>query len=196
MARLRGSAFCAVSATDRIQESEVDDHRTGDQEPQERQELALLREVTLAGLPDNVGDVAHGRMHRQCVHLDVLDDSEQGSDQRDHKTRIHERGAHDRLAEHAEDDLVVDGRQLQVSLACECNGRDRQRGERGGNDESGPVLGLGHFFVLRVCSRAERPLIRLGLYRRSGSAAGLQSQTQRIEWRTLSVKCCAMVLQD
>ena len=163
VARLRGSAFCAVSAPDRIQESEVDDHGTGDQEPQERQELALLREVTLAGLPDNDGDVAHGRMHRQCVHLDVLDDSEQGSDQRDHKTRIHERGAHDRLAEHAEDDLVVDGRQLQVSLACECNGRDRQRGERGGNDESGPVLGLGHFFVLRVCSRAERPFDKVGI---------------------------------
>ena len=166
VARLRGSAFngyCSVRGANRIQESEVDDHRTGDQEPQERQEFALLREVTLAGLPDDVGNVAHGRMHRQRVHLDVLDDSEQGSDQRDHKTRIHERGAHDRLAEHAEDDLVVDGRQLQVSLACECNGRDRQRGERGGNDESGPVLGLGHFFVLRVCSRAERPSDEVGI---------------------------------
>jgi hypothetical protein len=29
-------------------------------------------------------------------------------------------------------------------------------------------LGLGHFFVLQVCSSGEEPSIRSGLYRRSG----------------------------
>ncbi|MFN9956847.1 MAG: hypothetical protein ACK55I_27415, partial [bacterium] len=78
-------ALGAVPAADRVEEPEVDDHGRRDQEPQEGQELALLAEVALAGLPDDVGDVAHRRVDRQRVDLPVLDEAEERADDRDHQ---------------------------------------------------------------------------------------------------------------
>jgi hypothetical protein len=39
-------------------------------------------------------------------------------------------------------------------------------------------LGLGHFFVLQVCSSGEEPSIRSGLYRRSGLMAAARKAVQ------------------
>ena len=41
-----------------LQHLEVVDHAGGDQHPEDGEELALLEQVGLAGLPDDVGDVA------------------------------------------------------------------------------------------------------------------------------------------
>ena len=60
--------------------SEVVRHAHGDQAPKSDEELALLRQVRLAGLPDDEGDPAHGLMHRKSLGLQVLPPAEKHAD--------------------------------------------------------------------------------------------------------------------
>ena len=52
-----------------LQEAEVDDDDRADEDLQDQQELALLDQVRLAGLVDQLGDLAHRRVHRQGLQL-------------------------------------------------------------------------------------------------------------------------------
>ena len=60
-----------------LEESKVEDDRGGDEDPQDREVLALLPHVTLAGLPDNVGDIEHGLVRGKCDRLLVLHESKE-----------------------------------------------------------------------------------------------------------------------
>src|SRR5213078_3483699 len=57
-----------------------------DKEPQKKQEATLGEQVRLAGLVDQLGDLAHGAMHRKVAQLRVLRESEQQSQRADHQS--------------------------------------------------------------------------------------------------------------
>ena len=80
----------------------------GDQYPEDDQELALLEQVSLAGLPDDVGDAAHGLVHRQGLGLLVLDPAEDGANGAHHDAEIHQP-----QAAHASQTIKFDLRQVR-----------------------------------------------------------------------------------
>jgi len=102
---------------------EVEDDRRGDQDPEDGKELALLDDVALARLPDDVGDREHRLVRGQRHGLAVLQQAEERAEDGDddaapEDVTAGEAGGH------------LDGphvRQLQVGLAGE-----RHRGEREG----------------------------------------------------------------
>ena len=59
-----------------FQDLEIEKHAGGDQQPEDGEEFALLEQIGFAGLPDGVGDVGHGLMHRQRLGLPVLHQAE------------------------------------------------------------------------------------------------------------------------
>jgi hypothetical protein len=106
-----GDAVAAEDADDRepgdrgdlagrhlLEGAEVDDDDRADEQPQERDELALGLEVGLAGLVDQLGDLAHRLVHRHVLELPV-DRHAEGDGDRAH----HEADREDRPAGHAEE---------------------------------------------------------------------------------------------
>ncbi len=71
-----------------LQADEVIDDADGDQDPEAGEELPLLEQIGLAGLPDRVGDVQHGPVGGQVFRLGVLHPAESHSDQADEETDI------------------------------------------------------------------------------------------------------------
>ena len=59
-----------------LENSEVIDNASCNQNPKPYKELALLKEITLACLPNDVGDRKHGFMRRQGLGLLVLQQAE------------------------------------------------------------------------------------------------------------------------
>ncbi len=82
--------------------AEVVDHADGDQHPEDDEELALLGQVGLAGLPDDVGHVEHRLVGRQVLRLVRLDESEDESEDADEQAEIHDVNAVQHAAEHVE----------------------------------------------------------------------------------------------
>ena len=74
-----------------LQISEVVEDASADENPQQGQELALLPEVALAGLPNNVGDIGHALVNWQRLGLTILvptKDSRQDADQQAHHHEV------------------------------------------------------------------------------------------------------------
>jgi len=109
---------------------EVEKDADSDQDPETDEKFALLEQVALAGLPDDVGDARHRLMDRQRLRLDVLVPTEERRHDADDQAAIHEVGA---VHLHAEDVEIgdVDGRDVEIGLAGEGGPRESERGERG-----------------------------------------------------------------
>ena len=56
--------------------AEVDPDDDGDEHPEHDQELALLQQVGLAGLPDQLGDLPHRPVDRQVAQPEEDDEAE------------------------------------------------------------------------------------------------------------------------
>src|SRR5439155_26610717 len=52
-----------------LEHAEVEGHDALDEDPENQQELALLHEVGLAGIVDQLGDLEHGLVHGQDLEL-------------------------------------------------------------------------------------------------------------------------------
>ncbi len=65
---------------DRPQPSEVGQDHHRDERPQDHEELALGNHVGLAGLIDQLGNLAHGAVYRQVLELHVNGESEEQSE--------------------------------------------------------------------------------------------------------------------
>ena len=63
-----------------LQEIEVINDARGNQRPEQHEEFSLLQQVGFARLPNHVGDVAHGLMHRQRAAPSVFVKAEQRAD--------------------------------------------------------------------------------------------------------------------
>ena len=59
------------------QGAEVDPDHDGDEHPEQDQEMALLGQVGLAGLPDQLGDVLHRLVGGQLADLEEDDEAEE-----------------------------------------------------------------------------------------------------------------------
>ncbi len=81
------------------EELEVDKDHRGDERPQDHQEAALLLEVGLAGLVDELGDLAHGLVHRQALELDVAGQAEREAAEADHEADEQQPAAVDHAAD-------------------------------------------------------------------------------------------------
>ena len=75
-----GSVTADRLIRNRRQHAEVQHDHDGDEDPQEQQELALREEVGLAGLVNQLGDFAHGAVHRQVLQAAVNGQSEDQSE--------------------------------------------------------------------------------------------------------------------
>ena len=78
-----------------LQEAEVDDDDDPDEQLEDRQELALLQQVGLAGLVDQLGDLAHRAVHRQGLQLLVDHQAEDQAEQADAEPEHEQRPAVD-----------------------------------------------------------------------------------------------------
>ncbi|MPN07240.1 hypothetical protein SDC9_154506 [bioreactor metagenome] len=61
------------------QKTEVHHHARPNEQPEDGQEFALGEEIGFAGLIDAMGDLCHALMNRQGLGLEVLDNTEQGT---------------------------------------------------------------------------------------------------------------------
>ena len=62
---------------------EVDADDDGDEDPEQDQELALLQQVGLAGLPDELGDLPHRAVDRQIAQSEEDDETEDQAERAD-----------------------------------------------------------------------------------------------------------------
>ena len=82
MPRMEQKRMMTMLAERRMgQAHEVVDHTDGDEDPEDDEELALLGEIGLTGLPDDVGDIKHGLVGRQILRLFVLNHGENQTDE-------------------------------------------------------------------------------------------------------------------
>ena len=114
-----------------LQISKVIEDARADENPQQRQELALLPEVALTCFPNNVGDIGHALVHWQRFGLTVLVPTEDARQDADQQAHHHEVVA---LDDHVAKLKVgkVNRRHLQVGFTGK-----RRRGEQGKKCESG-----------------------------------------------------------
>ena len=67
------------------------DDDAGDEDPENDQELALRQQVGLAGLVDQLGDLAHGRVDGEIakpgIHHEAEDEAERGDAHTEHQER-------------------------------------------------------------------------------------------------------------
>ena len=75
--------------------AEVDRDDDPDERLENQQELALLNEVGLARLVDQLGDLEHGRMHRHVLQLAVDHEAKEQAEHRDDEARVEQRVAVD-----------------------------------------------------------------------------------------------------
>ena len=120
-----------------LEHAEVVDDAERDQALEHDQQPALLQDVGLARLPDDVGDVEHALVGGQGLHLPVHGEPEQPTQHAYPEAEQQQRPPRDRHSEELV--LRVEDRQLEVQLARESGGRQRQGqgGERGGANRPG-----------------------------------------------------------
>ncbi len=126
-----------------LQETEVDDDDHPDECLEDQQELALLQEIRLAGLVDQLRDLEHGRVHRQALQLPVEQQPEHQTGDADPETEHQERAPVDAqelgLAEVGEDEARlpagVRGGRWRGLRGGQHGGRGQGR-ERRGEDEA------------------------------------------------------------
>ena len=101
------------------------------------QELALLNQVGLARLVNQLGDVGHRAMHRQALHVRVRPGAEQQAEHADHEAR-----QQNLVPGQAEEVALIQVGQVDVHLAagavngcCRCRLRLRG-GENGAGEHS------------------------------------------------------------
>ena len=94
------------------QHAEVEDHDDADEDFQQQDELALGLQVGLAGLVDQLRDLAHRAMHGQVLELDVHDEAEEQPEDADDQA-AHQQGA----AVHAEERDAAEVRQHEIGLS-------------------------------------------------------------------------------
>ena len=70
------------------QADEVINHAHGDHRPKHHEEFSLLRQIGFARLPNHVGDVAHGLVHRQRAAAFVFIEAEQHANHADGQSQI------------------------------------------------------------------------------------------------------------
>ena len=75
--------------------AEVERDDGADEQPENQQELALLNQVGLARLVDELGDLAHRRMHRHVLQLRVDDQAEEQPERADDQAAEQQRVAVD-----------------------------------------------------------------------------------------------------
>src|SRR5262245_53243603 len=69
-----------------LEDAEIEGDDDADERLENEQELALLHEVRLARLVDELGDLAHRRVDRQIAELVVDHQAEEQSERRDRQT--------------------------------------------------------------------------------------------------------------
>ena len=93
--------------------AEVGDDDRADEELEDQQELALLNQVGLARLVDQLGDVGHRPVHRQALDAGVGPRAEEQAEHADHQAR-----QQDLVPGHAEEVALVEVGQVDVHLAA------------------------------------------------------------------------------
>src|SRR5208282_591550 len=78
-----------------LEHSEVKNHARGNQDPQNGQKFALLKQIGLAGPPNYVRDARHAFVHRQRFGLLVLVQAEYRPDTAHQDAEVHESDAAD-----------------------------------------------------------------------------------------------------
>ena len=76
-----------------FQHFEIKENTRRDEDPENREELALLEKIRFAGFPDGVGDVAHRFVHRQRLGLLILHQAKDRACRANQDAQIHERQA-------------------------------------------------------------------------------------------------------
>jgi hypothetical protein len=76
-----------------LQDSEVQDDDAADEDLEDQQEPALRQKVGLAGFVDQLGDLAHGFVHRQIAQVHVHGDAENETERADGQADQQQRGS-------------------------------------------------------------------------------------------------------
>ena len=66
-----------VKGIEVLQRAEIEDNDHADKNLEDQEELALRKQVCFAGFPDQLRNLAHRRVHRQVLQLDVGQHAEQ-----------------------------------------------------------------------------------------------------------------------
>ena len=127
---------------DRTQPSEVSQNHHRDECPQDHQELALRDHVGLAGLVDQLGDLAHGAMDRQVLELHVNGEAEEQSEAAEQDSN-----QQDVVSVHAQEADRGEIGNLQAGFAAGgfarlsegCGSMQQENGQRGAQELAGPV---------------------------------------------------------
>ena len=92
---------------------EVGDDDRADEDLENQQELALLHQIGLAGLVDQLGDLGHRAVHRQALDAGIRPGAEEQAQHADDQPR-----QQDLMAGHAEEIALIEIGQVDVHLAA------------------------------------------------------------------------------